>query len=40
MMDKLLNVGADWLETSRLPPVIAALMIMLFALRQIWRELK
>ncbi len=40
MIDKILNNFADWLEQSRTPPVIAALMIMIFALWSIWRELR
>jgi hypothetical protein len=40
MIDNLLNLGANWLETSRVPPVVGALCIMAFALWNIWRTLK
>jgi hypothetical protein len=38
MIDKILCAGADWLETSRMPPVVGALAIMAFALCQIRRD--
>jgi hypothetical protein len=40
VMDKFLNSGVDWLETSRMPPLFGALLLMAFALRCIWLELK
>lgn len=40
MIEKILDRSVDWLEESRLPPVIGAMVIMLFALWQIWREIK
>ena len=40
MIEKILYRSVDWLEGSRLPPVIGAIMIMLFALWQIWRQIK
>lgn len=40
MIDALLNAVFDWLEFSRVPPVIAALTILALAVWQIWRELK
>ena len=39
MMDKIAFI-IDWLEQSKLPPVIAVLLIMLFSIRQIWRGFK
>lgn len=39
MMDKIVYM-IDWLEQSKLPPVIAALLIMLFSISQIWRGFK
>lgn len=39
MMDKIAFI-IDWLEQSKLPTVIAAVLIMLFSIRQIWRGFK
>lgn len=39
MMDKIVFI-IDWLEQSKLPSVIAALMIMIFSIWRIWREFK
>lgn len=40
MIDKILNATVDWFEMSRMPPVLAALTIMAFALWRIRCELK
>lgn len=40
MLDKILNATVDWLEMSRIPPVIAAIMIMVIAMWRIRCELK
>ena len=39
MTDKVSFI-IDWLEQSKLPPVTAALMIMIFSIWRIWREFK
>lgn len=40
MIDLMLNKLFDWLEFSRLPPVLAALAILVLAVWQIWCDLK
>lgn len=40
MIENILNSIINWLEESRIPPVLAAIMIMLFAIYQILRGLK
>jgi hypothetical protein len=39
-MDKFLNTGTDWLEHSKLAPVIGGVCIIAFALWHIWKEMK
>jgi len=40
MTGGLFNSLFDWSEFSRLPPLIAALVILAFALWSIWRDWK
>jgi|694.fasta_scaffold108029_5 hypothetical protein len=40
MPSDFLNETVNWLDQSKLPPVICAVIVMIFALCNIWRDLK
>jgi hypothetical protein len=40
VMGSFWTSALDWLELSRVPPLISALVILTFAVHQIWRDWK